>query len=44
LWQEKEVEAVKALLIKKATATNGWKADYIYSHKGYKTFATRNEI
>lgn len=43
LWQNKGTEKLKELLIRKSSVDGGWKADYIYSHKGYKAFETRRK-
>lgn len=43
LWEHKGSEKLKKLVIEKICLDGGWKVDYIYSHKGYKTFETRRK-
>lgn len=41
LWQDKRCNALRELLKQKEVEPCQWKIDYIYSHKGYKSFETR---
>jgi len=41
LWQDKRTTGLKELLEQKMIQSDKWKIDYIYSHKGYKSFETR---
>ena len=38
LWQDKRCNALRELLKQKEVEPCQWKIDYIYSHKGYKSF------
>lgn len=41
LWQDKRCNALRELLKQKEVEPCQWKIDYIYSHKGYKSFEAR---
>ena len=41
LWNDGRTDNLKALLKLKMTQPDRWKIEYIYSHKGYKSFETR---
>ncbi len=38
LWEHKESHLLRELLVEKSYEESTWKIDYIYSHKGFKTF------
>ena len=43
LWTDSRSGKLKELLDSKACGQNSWKIDYIYSHKGYKSFDGRRK-